>query len=97
MRWLDGITDSMDMNLGKLREMVRDREQGSLVCCSLWGLKESNTIWRLNDNNIRTINGELIALCRTVNEKLQEEDLCKDVAKIHFIICACCLSIALRL
>ena len=26
MRWLDGITDAMNMNLGKLREMVRDRE-----------------------------------------------------------------------
>ena len=26
MKWLDGITDSMDMNLGKIQEMVRDRE-----------------------------------------------------------------------
>ena len=37
-RCLDGITDSMDMNLSKLREIMKDR--GSLVCCSLWGLKE---------------------------------------------------------
>ena len=26
MRWLDGITDAVDLNLGKLQEMVRDRE-----------------------------------------------------------------------
>ena len=38
MRWLDGITDSMDVSLSKLREMVKG--QGSLVCCSLWGVKE---------------------------------------------------------
>ena len=40
MRWLDGITDSMDMSLRKLQEMVLDR--GSLVCCSPWGHKESD-------------------------------------------------------
>ena len=28
MRWFDGITDSMEVNLGKLREMVRDRDMG---------------------------------------------------------------------
>ena len=40
MRWLDGITDTMDMSLSKLQELVR---QGSLACCSPGGHKESDT------------------------------------------------------
>ena len=42
MRWLDGITDSMDMGLSKLHEFVGD-EQGGLACCGSWGYKESDT------------------------------------------------------
>ena len=45
MRWLDGITDSMDMNLSKLG--VGDG-QGGLVCCSSWDRRESDMTVRLS-------------------------------------------------
>ena len=64
MRWLSGITDSMDISLSELRELVIDREavldrrhatihevaksDGQEACCDSWGRKESDTTERLN-------------------------------------------------
>ena len=40
MRWLDSIPDAMDMNLGRLQEMVRDREAW---CAAVYGVPKSQT------------------------------------------------------
>ena len=46
MRWLEGITNSMDMSLSKFWELPMG--QGGLACCSPWGCKESDMAKQLN-------------------------------------------------
>ena len=48
MRWLDGITDLIDMGLGELQELVITSREAWSAACSSWGRKESDTIEQLN-------------------------------------------------
>ena len=49
MRWLGGITNSVDMNLSELQETVKDRE--AWRCCRPWGCKELDMTEQLNSKN----------------------------------------------
>ena len=50
MRWLDGITDAVNMNLGKLQEMVRDREAWRAAVHGVQAVQESGTTERLSNS-----------------------------------------------
>ena len=54
MSWLDSITGSVDMNLNKLQEIVKDREDwhGNMESCSPWDHKEWNMTERLNNKHV---------------------------------------------
>ena len=53
MRWLDGITDSMDMESIEFEQTLGAGDgQGGLVCCSPWGPEELDMTERLDNNRV---------------------------------------------
>ena len=52
MRWLDDITNSMDLSLSKLWELVMDNARGSLACYSPWDRKELGLSEQLNGTDV---------------------------------------------
>ena len=96
MRWLDGITDSIDMSLSKLWEMVR---QWILECCSSWGHKELDTTEQLTWTELKDLASYMAQWCRIylpIREtqemqiwSLSKEDPLEEEKTAHSSILAC--------
>ena len=89
LRWLDSITDSMDMSLSKLWEIVKGREGHGLACSSPWGHKESDTTWWLN--NIWLHMKSLVATCRLLAVTCELFVACKLLAVAWDLVPVLCL------
>ena len=75
IRWPDGMTDAMDMNLGKLQEMVRDREAW---CAAVHGVtKESEMTGQLNNND----NHEIRTKCTEIQAYSCDDQYCSKLSR----------------
>ena len=75
MRWLDGITDSMDMSLSELRELVMDRQAWRIAVRGV--AKSWNLTGRLHNNNTQ-LNSEFQRMPRR-DKKVFSSEHCKEI------------------
>ena len=80
MRWLDGITNAMDINLGKLWKMVRDKEAWY---AAVRGVAESDTTGLLNNFPIGQMVRNLPALWETWVQSVVQEDPLEEEMATH--------------
>ena len=79
MRWLDGITNSMDMSFSRLKVLVMDRD--GQACCSPWGCKESDMTEWLNLTELCQLKENLMLFKQTIMmwddvSKMMSQKLC---------------------
>ena len=81
IRWLDDITDAVDMNLSRNLQIPGDGEgQGSLMCCSPWCHEELDRGWQLNNNEWLNV---YLLIGKKWQNFMEDVDIIYNIFKLH--------------